>query len=412
MTDIKVCLLAPEFLPNWGGVGTYCIELAKALADKVELQIVTVERTKNHVPIYSKKEMEHFYGNSVKVHTIATCSETDTFLYNAKLQMAILQKLPSIIRDNKIDFIHTNFPHMPDLLQKLLKGLGVPSLTTIHTTIEGQQKGTLASGLSFNEMGRSEKSTLLLYPLLRALENMYLRKSRNLMTVSYWMKNQIINMYPFVSDMHVIHNGVDIKKFSRDRASTCQLLDKDALGPIVLFSSRLITAKGFHYLIQAIPRILKDHRDAHFVFTGAGPTNLWVSLLNKFEVRKASYTFLGYVDYDELPGIYAKSDIFVVPSLYENLPIRILEAMSCESSVIASEICAIPEAITHLKNGLLVSPGHVQELSESISTLLSDMALRKKLGKNARKTVTKEFDWSIIVNKTLKVYDKILANAS
>jgi glycogen(starch) synthase len=411
MTDIKLCLLAPEFFPNWGGVGTYCIELAKALADKVELQVVTVERTKNHVPIYSKKEMEHFYGNSVKVHTIVSSSDNDTFFYNAKLQAAIFQKLPSIITDNQIDIVHTNFPHMPDLLQKLIRGLGTPNLTTIHTTIKGQKNGTLASGLNFIDMDRSEKSTLLLYPLLRELENMYLRKSSNLMTVSYWMKNQILNMYPFISDMHVIHNGVDTQKFSRNKASTCRLLDKGISGPIVLFSSRLTAAKGLHYLIQAIPGILQDHRDTHFVFTGAGSTNLWVSLLNKLRVKKSSYTFLGYVDYTELPGIYAKSDIFVVPSLYENLPIRILEAMSCESSVIASEICAIPEAITHFENGLLFSPGDVHELSESITTLLSDKVLRKKIGANARKTVLKEFDWSIIVSKTLKVYEQLLANA-
>ena len=160
---------------------------------------------------------------------------------------------------------------------------------------------------------------------------------------------------------------------------------------------------------RPIPSILKDCRDAHFVFTGAGPTNMWVMLLNKLGVSKDSYTFLGYVDYKDLPGIYANSDIFLVPSLYENLPIRILEAMSCESSVIASNICAIPEAITHLENGLLVSPGNVKELSESVSTLLSDEALRKKLGTNARKTVIEKFNWSIIVGKMLKVYENILA---
>ena len=136
---------------------------------------------------------------------------------------------------------------------------------------------------------------------------------------------------------------------------------------------------------------------------------MWVMLLNKLGVSKDSYTFLGYVDYKDLPGIYANSDIFLVPSLYENLPIRILEAMSCESSVIASNICAIPEAITHLENGLLVSPGNVKELSESVSTLLSDEALRKKLGTNARKTVIEKFNWSIIVGKMLKVYENILA---
>ena len=355
--------------------------------------------------------MEDFYGSSIKVHAIANSSGEDNFFYNARLQMAVLRKLPAIIKDNKIDIIHTNFPHMPDVLLKLSIGVKVPDITTIHTTIEGQKNGTKASGLSYLDMDRSETSTLLLYPILRLLENMYLRKTRNLMTVSNWMKDQITNTYPFVSDMYVVHNGVDTNRFSRERTSTCKLLNRDTLGPIILFSSRLTAAKGLHYLIQAIPRILKDNKEAHFVFTGAGPEDLWIRLLNKLGVKEDSYTFMGYVDYTELPSIYADSDVFVVPSLYENFPIRILEAMSCNSAVVASKICAIPEAITHLENGWLVHPRAVQELEDSISTLLSDETLRKKLGANARKTVVKKFNWNMIATKTLRVYEKVLSNS-
>ena len=326
------------------------------------------------------------------------------------MQAAVLQKLPSIIKDYKIDMIHTNFPHMPDVLLKSLGRKKVPDITTVHTTIEGQKSGTRASGLSYLEMDRSEKSTLLLYPFLRAIENVYLRKSRNLATVSYWMRDQVKKAYPFVSDMYVVHNGVDVERYSRDKASKFQFSDKNVKGPIVLFSSRLTAAKGVHYLIQAIPEVLKGDRDAHFVFTGAGPKALWMQLLEKLGVNKSSYTFLGYIDYKKLPGLYASADVFVAPSLYENLPIRILEAMSCESAVVASRICAIPEAITHLENGLLISPGDVQELADSISMLVSDESLRKRLGARARETVVKEFDWNRIGSKTLRIYEKVLAD--
>ncbi len=412
MTDLKLCLLAPEFLPNWGGVGTYCIELAKALADKIELQVVTLQRTQNHKPVYSKKEMENFYGNSIDVRLVATSPVEDTFLYNAKLQLGVLHKFPSIIKKNKIDIIHTNFPHMPDVWLKISKGHEIPDITTIHTTIEGQKQGTRASGLSYLGMDRSEQSTLVLYPMLRVLENLYLRKSRNLITVSNWMKTQIGNNYPFVPDINVIYNGVDTAKYSREKESAFPLLSREISGPIVLFSSRLTAAKGLHHMIKAIPTILKENKDAHFVFTGAGFEGIWIKLLKSLGVSEASYTFLGYVDYSELPGIYANSDVFVVPSLYENLPIRILEAMSCKSAVVATRICAIPEVITHFENGLLVKPDAVEELADSISILLSDQALRTKLGSNARKTVVEKFDWNIIAEKTLKFYEKVIANSN
>jgi glycosyltransferase involved in cell wall biosynthesis len=412
MTDLRLCLLAPEFLPNWGGVGTYCIELAKALADKIELQVVTLQRSQNNKPIYSKKDMEFFYENAIKVHIVATSPVEDTFLYNAKFQLGVFRKVPSIVKNNKIDLIHTNFPHMPDVWLKISKGHKTTDVTTIHTTIEGQKRGTRASGLSYFGMDRSEQSTLMLYPMLKGLENLYLRKSRNLITVSNWMKAHIVDRYPFVPEINVIHNGVDTTRYSREKALNSSLLSSGTSDPIVLFSSRLTAAKGLHHFIQAIPRILKENKDAHFVFIGAGFEGLWIKQLKNLGIKDTSYTFLGYVDYSELPGIYAKSDVFVVPSLYENLPIRILEAMSCKSAVVATRVCAIPEVISHLENGMLVNPGAVEELADSVSLLLSDEGLRKRLVSKARKTVVEKFDWKIIADKTLRVYEKIMANSN
>jgi glycosyltransferase involved in cell wall biosynthesis len=181
--------------------------------------------------------------------------------------------------------------------------------------------------------------------------------------------------------------------------------------PIVLFSSRLTVAKGIHYLIKAIPNILRKTKDVHFVFCGPGSKEHWIDLLNKLNIDKSFYTFLGYVDYKWLPSLYAKADIFVVSSLYENLPIRILEAMSCRSAVIASNICAIPEAITNGENGMLVSPGNVDELARTITMLLKDDALRSKFGTNARQTVLKNFCWNVIAEKTTDAYQKLLAYA-
>lgn len=408
MKNIKVCLLATEFLPNWGGVGTYCIELAKALADKVELHVVTLGRKEKGKLVYSKEDIQDFFDGRIQAHLLTTSPASDTFYYNAKMQFAVLRKLGRMAKEYHFDLVHSNFPQMADLLLKIKGGLSLPSITTIHTTIKGQKDGIISSGQSFFKMDLSEKSTLLLYPGLRIAEELYLRRSKEFITVSNWMKRVLEKNYPRMSNLHVVPNGVDAEVFvPRGQDSGDDRMFKNLGHPLVLFSSRLTVAKGVQLLIHAIPKILREDKNVHFAFSGAGPKEYWMSLLNKLGIRKSLYTFFGYVDYKHLPSLYAQADIFVAPSLYENLPIRMLEAMSCESAVIASNICAIPEAIRHGENGLLISPGSVDELVSSTVLLLRDGELRNRLGKAARQTVVKDFSWNAIAEKTLQIYRMI-----
>jgi glycosyltransferase involved in cell wall biosynthesis len=409
METMRVCLLATEFLPNWGGVGTYCIELARALADKVEVHVVTLGREEGGKLVYSRENIEDFFNGRIQAHLLTTSPARDTFVYNGKMQFAVYRKLGRIAREYHFDVVHSNFPQMADLLLKIRGSLSLPSVTTIHTTIKGQKDGIMSSGQTFLKMDLSEKYTLLLYPALRMAEELYLRRSKDFITVSSWMKGVIEENYPHISNLRVVHNGVDAKTFvPRTKGSNDDSIFKNMTHKLVLFSSRLTVAKGVQFFIQAIPKILQENKDVHFAFTGAGPKEYWISLLNKLGINKSFYTFFGYVDYKYLPSLYAQADIFVAPSLYENLPIRILEAMSCESAVVASNICAIPEVITHGENGMLIPPGDVDELASTIGMLLRDDELRNRLGKAARQTIIKGFTWNAIAEKTLRIYKQLL----
>jgi len=411
MENMKVCLLTSEFLPNWGGVGTYCIELARALADKVELHVVTIGREEGGRPVFSKNDIEDLFDEKINVHLLTTCPASDTFLYNGKMQLAVCRKLPNLMETYDFDLVHTNVPQMADILLKIRGKINIPSVTTVHTTIKGHVDGIVqactASGLNFFKMDLSEKSILLMHPALRLAERLYIQRSRNFITVSNWMKGILKKNYPSISKLHVIHNGVDSKRYKPENQNSPQILDETP-NPIVLFSSRLTSAKGVHYFIQAIPKILEKTKNAHFVFSGAGPKERWIDLLEKLNINKSFYTFLGYIDYNLLPSLYARADIFVAPSLYENLPLRILEAMSCECAVVASNICAIPEAITNCENGMLISPGNIDELANVTTMLLEDDALRSRLGKNARKTMIDSFSWDVIADRTIDTYKRIL----
>jgi glycosyltransferase involved in cell wall biosynthesis len=400
---MNIAFLAPEFLPNWGGAGSYGIELVKYLSKKHEVHVITLKRIIDDGSAYSDEKILDFFDNSIHLHTISNAS--DTFLYNAAFQYACLKQLPKICKENDIDIVHADVPHMSDVILRLIKS-NKNTVTTVHTIIEGHKQGILASGLDFRDMDASEKYTLVLFPMLKLIQKFYLKRSPTIITVSNWMKGLLEQNYG-IEDINVIHNGVNHELFSPEKKSN-EVRGLNTDKPVVLFSSRLTVAKGAHYLIKAIPEIIRENRDVHFVFSGAGAKESWINILEKEGVDKRYYSFLGYIDYSELAGLYARAEVFVVPSLYENLPIRILEAMSSETAVVATNICAIPEAINHDENGILIPPRDSEAIAESVTELLQDNEYAERLARNARKTVLEKFSWEKIGRETEKIYKDVI----
>jgi len=397
-------MLAPEFLPVWGGVGTYIVELVRHLPEDIEVHIVTPMREGFGEKKISTSDYDfsRYFRSNVHVHFV--CKASDTFLYNAKFQYACLKYVPKLVKEERIDLIHSHTAHMPDILLQF-KRLEVPTVTTIHTTIQGQRHGTKSSGMSFWSLEFSEKLTYLTYPFLRLAETVYFSKERYYITVSKWMKEQIVKQYPKIdsSSISVIYNSVDTDRFSPGRSG--DLLERD----VILFTGRLIAAKGIRYLVEAMPKVLQEYSDALFIFIGAGNSLPYRRRLGELGIPEKNFMFLGYLkESNDLVKYYRSSSVFVAPTLYENLPIRVLEAMACGVPVVASNVCAIPEAIDNGVNGILIQPGSIDELADAICRLLGDPSLRQKMGINARKTVLEKFDWNLNAAKTAEMYRQIL----
>ena len=109
---------------------------------------------------------------------------------------------------------------------------------------------------------------------------------------------------------------------------------------------------------------------------------------------------------------YRSASVYVAPTLYENLPIRVLEAMGCGVPVVASRVCAIPEAIEDGVNGLLVSPGCVDELSDAVCRLLGDSSFSDMISDNARASVVERFNWDVNAFRVIDVYNQIISACS
>ena len=400
-------MLAPEFLPIRGGVGTYIVELIKNMPKDVVIHVLTPKPQINDNIANSNdffaKTGDRSLLDRINLHYIGTAK--DDFFYNFKFQVNCFKVVPSIIRQYDIDIIHSESA-LPDLFLTS-RSLKVPIITTIHTTITDEINSTKSSDANFSDLSNSEKIMILLGPFLKLLENMYYSGNRQYITVSKWMKDHVLNDFQKIqsSQIEVIYNGVDSTKFNPyEKNHIAKYFPElsDIEMPKVLYLSRWAERKGIRYLLEAIPKII-EKTDVHFVFAGPRKDD-------KLKIPSKNCTFLGYIPQEKIPCLYASSDIFLLPSLYENFPICLLEAMSSGSGVISTNVGGIPEMINHEENGLVIRPKITEDIVESVIRLAENHQLNRELGKKARTTVEKQFTWEKIAMKTRDRYKKVIEN--
>jgi len=385
-------MLAPEFIPNWGGVGTYIVELIKHLPDDFEVIVVTPDRGE------VKTDYLH---NNLKV--IKTIKAGDTFIYNLKFQYYCLKEIPQLLKKEGVNIIHSHTAHMPDLLLSFKK-LDIPTVTTVHSTIKLQRSGTKMA-TSFRNAEFSEKMTYLLYPFLRLAENFYFSRERKYITVSNWMKKYLENGYS-LDGVEVIHNSVDTDLFYKRKDFEFIDISKYEDRDVIFYCGRLIGLKGVGILIRSIKEVLKNHKDALFLFAGRGNQGYFESLIMELKIPRRNYEFLGHVDYNRLVEYYSISDVFVLPSFHENLPTSLLEAMACEVPSIATDVGGISEVIQNSKNGLLYYY-YTNKLPDKITYVLENKEEVREMGKEARKRVVEKFSWKENIKKLVNLYERI-----
>lgn len=402
MTNLRVCLLAPEFLPVWGGAGTYAVELALELASRVDLTVLTLER-KDSNGAFSQARMEEMLGHRARVEVIAEAR--DNFRYNAAFQMAVLRRLPTMVREEGFDIVHSQHAHMPDLLYRRFNR-SPPVIRTVHSTIRSQRAGIALAQQFGGSLDASENWQIALEPLLLLAEWMTLRDSDQIITVSRFMEDQLCTLGVPRPVIRVVYNGVREQRFRPDVPERRQLAP-GAEGPVVLYSGRPTLLKGIGVLIDAIPSVLQEVPTAHFAFAG-GSEEEFRSLTQGRNLPMDHIHLLGRLRYDDLPPVYASADVAVAPSFAENVPFWVMEAMSSGLPVVASRVGGIPEVITDGRDGVLVAPGSPKDLAEALIPLLRDRERRTELGRAARRSIVERFTWPRTATETIELYRRVL----
>jgi glycosyltransferase involved in cell wall biosynthesis len=195
-----------------------------------------------------------------------------------------------------------------------------------------------------------------------------------------------------LKNIHIFPNWIDIELFSRYEYSRKNLL----------FVGRLNKQKN-------LPLLFKALKGTGFELDIAGEGELHDSLKLEASKLQIKVNFLGVVDNDQLYKLYNTHSIFILCSKYEGNPKTMLEAMSCGSAVIGTNVTGICNIINNGENGLLVNENYI-ELREAICSLSSDSGMRESLGRNARKSIVKNNSLKCLIQKELELYRELIDN--
>ena len=270
----------------------------------------------------------------------------------------------------------------------------------------------LVVGLHGSDVFLAEKS------YLRPLVARALRRTRVLTSCSPELARRVEALGFDGARSRVIPYGVDVGLFRPDAAR--RALWRERLGiegdaPLALSVGRMATKKGFHLLVEELPRLLAEHPAARFVFAGGGD--------RLEELRRTAAPlgervhFVGAVLHDELPDLYRAADLFVLPAIHDprgnvdGLPNVVLEAMASGLPVVASAVSGIPLAVTDGETGLLVREGDGESLRKAVAALVADPAARRRMGAAARRRTETDLTWDAVGARYREAYELALSRA-
>jgi len=205
----------------------------------------------------------------------------------------------------------------------------------------------------------------------------------------------------------VVLNGIDGAWYraERDRIEAAEARRKAGLGGfrrVFGLGVRLEEQKGIRYLLEAMPAVLARHPDTALAVAGTG--SLEPSLKDRARALGVAGNVFFLGAYPDLRSFYPLLDYFVLPSLWEGLPLCLLEAMSLGLPIISTRVGGVPGLLGHGRDGDLVPPADPAALAEAMNGFLDDPARADRLGRQGRLAFDAHHDSSVMVGRYLEMY--------
>ena len=215
--------------------------------------------------------------------------------------------------------------------------------------------------------------------------------------------NQFVTSINPNINSYILRNSV---KYSNEK---CNI---DKININILFLAVLIERKGIFDLIKAAKILLENESlnkyNIKFLIAGSGSEERNVKKQVKSLKIEKYFEFKGWVKNQEKDEILKRSQIFVLPSYNEGLPVAILEAMNYGLSVISTKVGSIEDAVKDNYNGFLINPGDVNQLSRSIEKLIIDSSLREEFSNNSKKVINNSYNESDYFSNIEKLYYELV----
>jgi starch synthase len=258
------------------------------------------------------------------------------------------------------------------------------------------------------------------YQVSSWIESSTYRTAQRIIAVSNAMREDLLSCYPFVDPdlVDVVHNGIDPDRFRPDTGTAA--LEKYRIEqPYVIFVGRITRQKGISHLLKAMARL---DSPAQLVLCASSPetpeiatqTAAGVEELRRVRGENAVRWIEEPVPQPELLQLLTHASVFACPSIYEPLGIVNLEAMACETAVVASAVGGIPEVVRDGETGILVPYDAAEPaafevaFADALETLLAQPQLCRTMGAAGRARVIAHFTWDHIADQTIAVYRSVL----
>lgn len=398
---MKVCLLTNEYPPHiYGGAGVHVDYLSRELAKSMD------------VDVRCFGDQDYTAGRlQVKGYNLDqsafTCPKPLRSVFGA-LQRDLDFNTTNI--DADIVHCHTWYSHFGGILAR--KNYGIPLVITVHSLepLRPWKREQLAGGYDFSLW----------------VEKTALEMADAVIAVSKGTRSDLERLFQINPErLHVIYNGIDLDEYHK--VSTTAALERfgiDQSKPYLLFVGRITRQKGIVHLVRAIEYI--DPRFQIVLCAGA-PDTPEIATEMKAAVEKAKAKRPDIIWIEEMvdkPAVielYSQAAVFCCPSIYEPFGIINLEAMACETAVVATAVGGIKEVVLDGETGFLVpleqmtqSPFEptnperfARDLAAAINQLMKDKNLRERFGTAGRKRAEEKFSWSAIAKETIALYGSL-----
>jgi glycogen(starch) synthase len=383
---MRLLLVTYEFPPFTaiGGIGSYMHHLAHLMAsDGHHVDVVSASQSHNEVTIITGKEYTHYVipARDAGVFRIAVLNFFNCYIKNFKVDLIESPEVGACALH--IKELYPEIPllvklHTPGVIITKISNTYQPLLTKLRYVAGSLRMGKLDFGYwSKTDCNRfinpEYKITILADQLLSPSNSL-----ANYVT-EIWKVRQRIEIVPnpFVLNIDVLEYSIEKKE------------------NIICFVGKLTILKGMFTLAKAVKKILLEHPNYQFYFVGRDEfvSNEIPSMRKWIEVELTGVmdrvVFTGAISVKEVNEVLGKSKISVVPSLWENYPNVILEAMAAGCAVAASKKGGIPEIIENENVGLLFNPLKSYLIYRALKRLIVNEDLRKSIAQNARIFVNK-----------------------